>query len=182
MPWKKRCSHDIHVAQGNILRARKAWPTYWGSSYQTDGSCRLLFQHGRGWSFRSDASIICSITSNCQVVEKVFHLLNLIMLNSYKLYLKYESPSANRSHQKFRAALVRALVESATGAPIQTTTPRRRGDPVGRIQGQHFPVHMQARADAEKKRPQRDCVVCNMKAKHRVGHKRKQTVLMCDWT
>ena len=110
-----------------------------------------------------------------------FHLLNLVVLNAYKLFLKYGKPPSNRAHQKFRAKLVSALMESAIDAPVPSATPRRRGEPVDRMQGQHFPMYnIPGKESAKRKHPQRDCAACNVKPKDRNGHKRKQSVFMCD--
>ena len=109
-----------------------------------------------------------------------FHFLNLMVLNSYKLYLKYGNRPSKRSHQKFRSALVSSLVKSAVNAPRPQGSRGRKPEPLDRLQGSHFPVYIPAKQGAKRKHPQRYCVACNMSSKNRVGHKRSQSIYMCN--
>lgn len=50
--------------------------------------------------------------------KQFFHMIIMLVLNSYKLFLKYgNQQTARRSHQKFWSRLVRALIASAENAP-----------------------------------------------------------------
>ena len=109
-----------------------------------------------------------------------FHLFNLMLVNSYKLYLKYGNPPKRRAHQTFRAQLVHALIDSAPQAPRPQVRGGKKPEPIGRLIGSHLPVHIPAKPNAVKARPQRDCVGCNPEAKKRNGFKRKQTIYMCE--
>lgn len=110
-----------------------------------------------------------------------FHLLNMLVVNAYKLFLKYGHNSVKRSHQKFRSELVRALILSAETAPRPGGSfGRTPSEPLERLQGAHLPVYIPCKVGAKRKHPQRDCVACNSKSKDRVGHKRRQSIFMCD--
>lgn len=109
-----------------------------------------------------------------------FHLLNLMLVNSYKLYRKFgPDGQSKRSHVKYRCDIVSALLESATTAPKPKRSGGRIQNPIGRLRGQHFPVYMTAQGGAKRRRPLRDCVACNPKASKRTGFKRKQSSYMC---
>ena len=109
-----------------------------------------------------------------------FHLLNLMLVNAYKLYLKFGNGQGRRSHVKFRSDIVTALIESATTANKPKTSGGRTPTPVGRLHGHHFPVYLPSKPGAKRKHPVRDCVACNPgKSKH-VGFKRQQSSYMCD--
>ena len=113
-----------------------------------------------------------------------FHLLNMLVLNSYKLFLKYgnRNGTTRRSHQQFRSKLVRALIESAENAPRpRESMGRKPTEPLDRLQGTyHLPIYIPAKPGAKRKHPQRDCVACNPGVKKRVGHKRRQSIYMCE--
>ena len=109
-----------------------------------------------------------------------FHLLNLMLVNAYKLYRKLVNGQRRRSHVKFRADIVNALIESATEVNKPKRKVGRKPTPVGRLHGHHFPVYIPAKQGAKRKRPVRDCVACNPGQSKRVGFKRQQSSYMCD--
>ncbi|XP_060572694.1 piggyBac transposable element-derived protein 4-like [Ruditapes philippinarum] len=113
-----------------------------------------------------------------------FHMLNMLVLNSYKLFLKYgnRNGATRRSHQQFRSKLVRALIQSAENAPRpKESIGRKLAEPLDRLLGtHHLPIYIPAKIGAKRKHPQRDCVACNQSAKKRDGHKRQQSIYMCE--
>lgn len=111
------------------------------------------------------------------MVEKLFfHLLNLMLVNAYKLYMKYGTPNlrGKRQHQKFRTDIVKALIESAPNAlkPALQNMGRRVGEPLSCLTGQHYPEYIIAKEGAKRSRPLRDCIACKPK--------RKQTSFICQ--
>ena len=118
----------------------------------------------------------------CKWWVKLFlHLLNILITNAYILYTK-STPEHPLSQHGFRLSLAKALVaEAGEDAPRPQRPGRRSTDQQERLIGKHFasPTCIQPREGAKRRNPMRDCVACNKPAKHRVGHKRKQTQYEC---
>ncbi len=111
-----------------------------------------------------------------------FHLFNLLLVNSFILYRKWNGEDDKRLHIKFRMSLIRQLLqESDAPRPSMIRGRRWLADPVMRLRpGKHFPCYIPAAEGAKRKRPLRDCIACNAKAKDRTGYSRKQTSFMCE--
>ncbi|XP_052771220.1 piggyBac transposable element-derived protein 4-like [Mya arenaria] len=110
-----------------------------------------------------------------------FHIMNICIVNAYRLYEKYSTNFPKKDHEGFRKSVVEALIEEGGGPRGQSV---RRGRPSlgekpARLTGRHFPDSIPAKPGAKRAKPCRDCVACNDKPGNREGHKRKQTAFWC---
>ena len=110
-----------------------------------------------------------------------FHIMNIVLVNGYRLYEKFTTNQPKKDHEGFRRSIVSALIEEGGGPRGQMV---RKGRPVlgekpGRLTGNHFPDFIPAKQGAKRARPCRDCIACNDKPEDRVGHKRRQTSYWC---
>ena len=85
-----------------------------------------------------------------------------------------------RTHQNFCGALIRALIEESADAPTPHRGRGKKGEPLRRLTERHFPAFNSAKPGAKRKRPLRDCKVCNPTKQMREGFKRKQTAYCCS--
>ena len=67
-----------------------------------------------------------------------FHLLNMVMVNAYVFYHKYGKAGKCRTHQNFRGALIRALIEESADAPTPHRGRGKKGEPLRRLTERHF--------------------------------------------
>ncbi|XP_052805840.1 piggyBac transposable element-derived protein 4-like isoform X1 [Mya arenaria] len=110
-----------------------------------------------------------------------FHIMNICLVNSYRLYEKFTTNQPKKDHESFRQSVLESLIEEGGGPRGQSV---RRGRPVlgetpSRLTGRHFSDFIPAKAGAKRGRPLRDCVACNVKVENRVGFKRQQTSFWC---
>ncbi|XP_052762974.1 piggyBac transposable element-derived protein 4-like [Mya arenaria] len=110
-----------------------------------------------------------------------FHIMNICIVNAYRLYEKYTTNRPKKDHEGSRKSVVEALIIEGGGPRGQT---ERRGRPIlgekpARLTGKHFPAFIPAKQGAKQAKPCRDCVACNVKPENREGSKRKQTAYWC---
>jgi hypothetical protein len=109
-----------------------------------------------------------------------FHIINLLITNSYVLYVKME-PQKVLSQFDFRKELARELI-IASERRISKKGRRSVGVPEQRLVGRHFPAAIPAQAGAKNQHPCRKCIVCSEKTGKRnaAGNpKRKETRYWC---
>jgi hypothetical protein len=64
----------------------------------------------------------------------------LLISNDYVFYRKYGNAGKRRTHQNFRGALIRALIEESADAPTPHRGRGRKGEPLPRLTERHFPA------------------------------------------
>jgi hypothetical protein len=69
-----------------------------------------------------------------------FHHLNMVIVNAYVFYRKYGNAGKRRTHQNFRGALIRALIEESADAPTLHRGRGRKGESLPRLTERHFPA------------------------------------------
>ena len=89
------------------------------------------------------------------------HLFNVLIVNAYVLYMKYNNNTKKRSHMDFRIQLAHALIESAPNAPKPKRVGRKSDNNIARLTERHFIGHIRPKPGAKRQKVQRDCVVCN---------------------
>jgi hypothetical protein len=109
-----------------------------------------------------------------------FHLLELVGVNAYTMYVKYGT-GPRMSHYDFMRSLVARLVEeSVSNCPTPPPQRRRAGeDPPTRIRDKHFADYHPAKPGAKRAKPVRDCYACNPRKNLRNGFKRRQSSFWC---
>ena len=110
-----------------------------------------------------------------------FHLLNVMVINSYILYKKYGPADKKLDHLAFRRAVCQSLIDESPLSPRPSLSGRKAAvqDVPERLKERHFPDYILAGPGAKRARPMRDCVGCNPIKSRRAGKKRKQTSYWC---
>jgi hypothetical protein len=76
----------------------------------------------------------------------------MAMVNAYVLFKKYGNPANRRTHQQFRASVVRSLIDNAVETPVPQKGSGRKGEPLQRLTERLFPAFNEGRIGAKRKR------------------------------
>ncbi|XP_052820150.1 piggyBac transposable element-derived protein 4-like [Mya arenaria] len=107
-----------------------------------------------------------------------YHIMNICIVNSYRLYEKYTTNRSKKNHEGFHKSVVETLIIEGSGPRGQTEKTYSWEKPA-RLTARHFPAFIPAKQGAKHAKPCQDCVACNVKPENREGSKRKQIAYLC---
>lgn len=109
-------------------------------------------------------------------VKLLFYIVNLVVTNSYVLYLKNYRGGRPLTQYKFRRELARQMIAAHEMQRVPRGRPSLHRDQERRLTERHFPDLIPAKEGAKIQNPTRKCVVCNENSgkRHTPGESRKR--------